>query len=120
VGRTGGKDFAVLHTNGIHSTEVLFCNCSEKIPRYQQLLRVGLFPATVDEPLTCATFSALRHIHLLNLESGASTHHIYNALHRESDNTGNIEVRVSLDSWPVVATHGARHPIRTYISHCFG
>ncbi|KAK7016446.1 hypothetical protein VNI00_018883 [Paramarasmius palmivorus] len=79
----------ILHTNGIHHISLLFCGCSKKIPQYQQLLRRGLYPATVTEGriMTWATFTLLRTIHMQSFTTKASTHDFYRALEKLTDNT---------------------------------
>jgi hypothetical protein len=56
----GPADFTVLHTNGLHHVRVLFCGCNHSLLHWTQLLRSGLWPATVLEPHTAATFAVLR------------------------------------------------------------
>lgn len=54
----------------------------------QQLLRYRLFPATVQNPTTAATFRALHHFQILNFETKCSAHDYFQTLLRETDNTG--------------------------------
>jgi hypothetical protein len=54
-----GKDFTVLHTNGIHSVAVDFCACETAPEVVAQLLRSCLFPATTKSPRSAATFHVL-------------------------------------------------------------
>jgi hypothetical protein len=56
----GPKDFSVIHTNGLHHVSILFCGCQPAFLSRNQLLRLGLWPATVIEPHTAATFALLR------------------------------------------------------------
>lgn len=59
-----------------------------------QLLRFGLYPATVVKPQTAATFQSLRQLRMLSLEAKISTWHYYSTLERLTDDTG-------LTSFPV-------------------
>jgi hypothetical protein len=63
-------DFIVIDINAIHSISLAFCNCKHAQQRYVQLLRAGLYPATVLEPKTAATsqrsnFTTLLHDKLI-------------------------------------------------------
>jgi len=62
----------------------------------QQLLRFRLYPATVHNPNTAATFRVLNHFQLLSFESKSSVYEYYQTLVRESDNTGLHKVKVYL------------------------
>ena len=84
---SGHKNFAVIHTNGIHSVAVDFCRCVH-VEHRTQLLRIGWWPATPLEPQTCATMTVLRHFHLLNLQGKVTGYSFYRALEYETDNTG--------------------------------
>ena len=57
----------VIAATHICRLKIRYCACSrgERADRVQQLLREGWYPATVIEPSTCATFSALDHFTLL-------------------------------------------------------
>jgi hypothetical protein len=66
----------------------------------QQLLRYQLFPATVQNPTTAATFRALRHFQLLNFEANCSAYDYIQTILRETDNTGLSTPKVSqFPSW---------------------
>ena len=86
--RPGPSSFIVIHINGLHSVNLLLCNCALAPHSREQLLHHEWFPATVHQPHTCATFQVLHHFHLQSLQSKISTIHFYNALERETDNTG--------------------------------
>jgi hypothetical protein len=49
------------------------------------------------QPQTCATFTLLHHFHLQILQSKMSTHHFYEALERETDNTDLVPIKVCLN-----------------------
>lgn len=82
------KDFVILHTNGIQGIAVDFCGCTQSVPKIRQLLRRGLYPATQENPRTCATFNLLRHMHMLSLTSKIATYDYYRALEKLTNNTG--------------------------------
>ncbi|KIJ60877.1 hypothetical protein HYDPIDRAFT_116748 [Hydnomerulius pinastri MD-312] len=84
-------DFVVIESNGIHEVGLDFCGCEMAQSHVKQLLRARLFPATVRDPHTAATFGVLEQFHLLSFESKASAYEFYHALKRRSDNTGLFE-----------------------------
>ncbi|KAK7008375.1 hypothetical protein R3P38DRAFT_3210461 [Favolaschia claudopus] len=81
-----GDDFVILDTNGIHSVGLDYCGCGQSGPREVQLLRAQLWPATTTSPRTAATFSLLRHFHILSFESKCAILEFYQTLARLSDN----------------------------------
>ncbi|KIM81001.1 hypothetical protein PILCRDRAFT_9047 [Piloderma croceum F 1598] len=52
------------------------------------VLRAGLYPASVSDPQSCATFQVLEEFHLLNLTGGLNVHDFIGALERRTDATG--------------------------------
>ncbi|KAG6877691.1 hypothetical protein C0992_009434 [Termitomyces sp. T32_za158] len=85
-------NLVVLHTNGIHSISVLYCDCTQSIPRHVQLLRTRLFPATTIYPQTAATFHLLKGFQLLSFMSKVSAFEFYQTLVRLTDNTGTVDL----------------------------
>ncbi|TFK74082.1 hypothetical protein BDN72DRAFT_914121 [Pluteus cervinus] len=79
----------VLHTNGIHSVKLNYCNCVQAPLRHVQLLRSRLFPATVGNPQTAATFELLELFQMLGFMSKASGFELFQTLVRLTDNIGN-------------------------------
>ena len=105
-----GDDFVVIDINGIHDVGLDFCNCETSKPHFIQLLRYGLYPASLDRPKTAATFTVLKHFQLLNFESKASMFEFYNTLVQLSDNTGLSKPKVCYPMYPhmgqvIYATH---------------
>jgi hypothetical protein len=86
--------FQVVDTNGIHDTKIRFCGCSN-VDRVDQLMRAGLFPATVDRPTMAFTLTVLKQFHLHHLESKESAYDFIGALRRLTDNAFAHEVAVS-------------------------
>jgi hypothetical protein len=89
------REMVVLHTNGIHQVHFHPCKCVGAPHIRCQLLRRHLYPATILDPRTCATFALLREFHILSLQSKISMHHFYLSLHRRTDNTGLKSIPVS-------------------------
>lgn len=92
--RATGDDFVIINVNGIHEVGLDFCDCEMSKPHFIQILRYGLYPATVDRPKTAATFAVLKHFQMLNFESKASVFEFYNTLSCLTDNTGLFKPKV--------------------------
>ena len=88
----------VLHVNGLHAVHLDFCAC-ERVLEYglprQQLLRRQWFPATFEQPQTCATFSMLDHFQMATLQAKVTMYDYYSALEKLTDNSGLYTPRVS-------------------------
>ena len=82
------NDFVVIDINAIHRVSLAFCNCEDAQQRYIQLLRGGLYPATVLEPKTAATLHVLKHFQMLSFMSKVSAFEFYYSIGRQTDNTG--------------------------------
>ncbi|KAF7305724.1 CxC2 domain-containing protein [Mycena chlorophos] len=83
------SDFTVIHTNGIHSVAVDFCACHLcKDSHHVQLLRRRWYPATSDQPRTCATFVGLDAAHAMSLSSKATLFAYYEHLEWLTDGSG--------------------------------
>lgn len=100
-------DFTVIDLNGVHSVAVNYCNCHLAQPRMIQLLLSRLYPATVIDPKTAATFQVLEHFHLCTLVSKISAFDFYTTLSHRTDNTGTKEVPVSS---PALLWHTKANP----------
>ncbi|KAG2094383.1 uncharacterized protein F5147DRAFT_747814 [Suillus discolor] len=87
------NDFVIIDVHGIHEVSLDFCNCEHEAPHFKQLLCARLFPATVTDPRTAATFSVLDLFHLLSFESKVSAYEFYHSLARRTDNTGIRPIR---------------------------
>ncbi|KAJ8579289.1 hypothetical protein M405DRAFT_722223, partial [Rhizopogon salebrosus TDB-379] len=81
-------DFVIIDNNGIHEVGLNFCGCGTAQTRTNQLLRARLFPATVVDPKSAATFRVLKQYHLLSFESKASVFEFYQGLSRLTENIG--------------------------------
>ncbi|KAK7050311.1 CxC2 domain-containing protein [Favolaschia claudopus] len=87
------KTFCIVDHNGIHEVFVDFCVCGHAQSPMVQLLRARLYPATPLRPASAATFRVLRQFHKHSFESKCSPFEFYNALARETNNTGNFQPR---------------------------
>ncbi|KAF7305850.1 CxC2 domain-containing protein [Mycena chlorophos] len=87
--RAGHSEFVIIHTNGIHTVAVDFCGCHRrKDADYIQLLRRRWFPATSDQPQTCATFACLDSMHSFALEAKITPRGYYDGLVILTDGSG--------------------------------
>ncbi|KAJ7032307.1 hypothetical protein C8F04DRAFT_1262054 [Mycena alexandri] len=85
--------FCIVDDKVVHEVALDFCTCGTAAPRAVQLLRSRLYPATTVRPSSAATFRVLRRFHKLSFEAKCSAYEFYNALARETNNTGNFQPR---------------------------
>jgi hypothetical protein len=91
-----GDPFVIIDTDMIHTVNLDFCTCGASTQsRTVQLLRSGLFPATVDKPRTAVTFRALE-VELLSYVSKISAFEFYHSVSHLTNNTGIDVPKVSL------------------------
>lgn len=88
----------VVDVNGVHEVGLNFCGCQMGGPREHdiQLLRASLYPSTGINPRTAATYSVLKHFHLLSFESKLSGYEYIKAVERLTSNGDVEKSRVSL------------------------
>lgn len=86
--------FCIVDDPAIHEVAVDFCSCGTAPPRQIQLLRARLYPSTTIRPRSAATFRVLRAFHMLSFESKCSAYEYYNALARNTNNSGSFQPRV--------------------------
>jgi hypothetical protein len=89
-----GDDFVIIDVHGMHPTGLDFCGCEQEVSHLKQLLRARLFPSTVTDPRTAATFAVLEFFHILSFESKVSAYEFYHSLARRTDNTGITPIHV--------------------------
>lgn len=102
------RSFVVIHTNGFHPVTLLFCGCDEMHAagtRVQQLLRYELYPATLEDPTTCATFRLMENFHLLTLQSKVTVYNYYMTLQKLTDRMGLGKPVVSFFTCPGLVQH---------------
>ena len=76
------KPLVVIHNNAIRPVAVRYCNClgTSNVPRRQQLLCCGWYPASVIALETCASFAALKLFHAGTLTGKVSAYNFYRSL----------------------------------------
>ena len=95
--RRSTRPFTVVHTNGLHQLDVLFCECNLAAihgDRVQQLMRRRLFPATTTDPQTGASFNLLDSVQTLSVQSKLSLYDFYISLETLTDATGVSDLKV--------------------------
>lgn len=89
---TSEYGFTIIDTNGVHSVNLNFCACGLTNQSHTtQLLRFRLFPATVVQPRTAATFRCLEMFELLTYEAKTTAWEFCKMVTRLTDNTGASE-----------------------------
>jgi len=78
-----------------------WCCCQEPEPAYAQLLRLGLYPASIEQPETAFTFSLLDYFHIDSVECKTSANNFYNKLRRFTNSLFPDSVPVSQFSVPL-------------------
>lgn len=89
-------NYTVTHTNGIHCIPIHECRCPGHGDTVSQLLRAGLFPATLKRPESAFTFDVLRQWDLHFLASKKGAYDYFEALRRLTDNSGTRSVKVCI------------------------
>ena len=116
-------DFVVIDITGVHPIGLDFCGCGKGTQSHvKQLLRSCLFPATVSQPRTAATFGLLETFELLSYESKASALEFFQTLDRLTNNTQNPSRKVRQcillhRSTMISDTSQTRYPIFLRITH---
>lgn len=84
----GNPWLTLIDTTGIHQIQAYYCRCTQgcAVPEHIQLLRVGLYPATITMPRTVFTFRVLDDYLLLNLETKATPQRFLAKLQRATTN----------------------------------
>ncbi|KAI5895151.1 uncharacterized protein SCHCODRAFT_02494560 [Schizophyllum commune H4-8] len=85
--RTSLTSMTLISPTGISRIAISYCGCSRSsnTTRVQQLLREGWYPATTQEPNTCATFEALDHFELLAVVANVNVRDYISTLERAGD-----------------------------------
>lgn len=79
---------------GLHHVKLDFCDCTQKAHHPIQLMRAKLFPATVINPKTAATYRLLEQFHVLRTQTKISAYEYYQTLARQTDNVSAADTTV--------------------------
>jgi len=77
---SGNPLISIVNTTGISEMEILYCICSDAMPRHEQLLQAGLLPSSFEETETAFTFSVLDDFLADNLECKTTAQQYYSKL----------------------------------------
>ena len=96
--RSRMRIITVLHEHGLVDMPFVFCRCTLPVNDAQQLLGVGLWPATWDTPKTVITLHTLDSLHYLSLQAQVNYHDYFEHLKRMTDGvlTDDVTVRADL------------------------
>ncbi|KAJ7707026.1 hypothetical protein B0H14DRAFT_3099605 [Mycena olivaceomarginata] len=95
--RAGPGDFVLYDVTGVHEITVDYCGCrpadgtpegGEPMEERTQLLRSCWWPATLENPKTCATLGVLRLFHVLNCLGKLSTYDFLRGLEKCTNHDG--------------------------------
>ncbi|KAJ7724030.1 hypothetical protein B0H16DRAFT_1333756 [Mycena metata] len=80
-------EMVVMDTEVIQTVSYRYCGCdtADHANNLEQLLRNGWFPATMVDPDTCGTFSALETFWTLNVVGNINAHDFVGAMERQTD-----------------------------------
>ncbi|KAJ7837757.1 hypothetical protein B0H14DRAFT_3459895 [Mycena olivaceomarginata] len=84
------RTFTLVDTNGIHATAIKFCRCKtvdgeRGAPAFQQLLRTGIFPGSVEDPKTGYTLGLLEYYREERNQGKGSAYNFVHVLQRMAD-----------------------------------
>jgi len=80
---------------GVFQHRLRWCQCQQAEPAYAQLLRLGLYPASIERPETAFTFSLLDYFHIDAVECKTSANNFFNKLRRLTNSLFPHDVPVS-------------------------
>ena len=86
----------VLHEHGLAEVPFVFCRCEAPINYAHQLLAVGLWPATWEEPETVITLTTLETFHNLSLQAQVNTNDYLEHLKRMTYGVLTSQVKVCI------------------------
>ncbi|KAJ7300377.1 hypothetical protein DFH08DRAFT_725398 [Mycena albidolilacea] len=95
--RAGPGDFVLYDLTGVHEIAMDYCGCrpadgtpegGEPMEERTQLLRSCWWPATLENPKTCATFGVLRLFHVLNCLGKLSAYDFLRGLEKCTNHDG--------------------------------
>ena len=77
----------LVHSSGIFQHHISWCICSDTSPRHIQLLRSGLFPASIKSPKSAFTFDVLDHFYIDAMECKTAAMSFFHKLRHFTNNT---------------------------------
>ena len=92
---TSAAKLTIVHTNGIHTVQVYYCQCADADRHWAQLLRHRMFPATTKVPETAFSFAVLKLCHMFTLCAQSSTYSMAQVLRRITNDAYTHQVPVT-------------------------
>jgi hypothetical protein len=86
----------IVDVIGVFHHKLRWCACQSAEPFYAQLLRLGLYPSSMERPETAFTFSLLDYFHIDAVECKTSANNFYNKLRRLTNSLFPHKVPVSV------------------------
>lgn len=86
----------IVDVIGVFHHKLRWCGCQSPEPLYAQLLRLGLYPSSMERPETAFTFSLLDYFHIDAVECKTSANNFYNKLRRLTNSLFPHKVPVGL------------------------
>lgn len=91
----------IVDISGVHEIPVRLCSCPNAKPADEQLLHMGLYPATSRRPRTAFTFALLDDALLTNKECKTSIMNYFNKIRRLTNDVFSHAVPVSSNRAPI-------------------
>ena len=88
------RPMTVLHEHGLAEIPFVFCRCQTPVDYAHQLLGVGLWPATWEDPETAITLTTLETFHNLSLQAQVNTNDYLEHLKRMTNEVLTTQVKV--------------------------
>jgi hypothetical protein len=85
----------IVDVIGVFHHKLRWCCCPDVEPFYAQLLRLGLYPSSLERPGTAFTFSLLDYFHIDAVECKTSANNFYTKLRRLTNSLFPHKVPVS-------------------------
>ncbi|KAJ7018233.1 hypothetical protein C8F04DRAFT_1277911 [Mycena alexandri] len=79
------RSFTLVDSNGVHATSIQYCGCRDAAPKFQQLLRAGIFPGSVKEPKMGFTLILLELFRQYRCQGKSSAYNFALVLQRMTD-----------------------------------
>ena len=98
--QTCSRLMTVLHKHGFVEIPFVCCHCQTPINYAHQLLGVGLWLATWENPETAITLTTLEMFHNLSLQAQVNTNDYLEHLKRMTDGVLTMQVKVRIHNLP--------------------
>ena len=90
------EDITFVNVSGVFKLQVSWCNCRDRLSQVNQLLQMGLYPATLKSTQSVFSFQLLDYFFIDNMECHTSASSFFSKLRRLTDNVDPKSVQVSV------------------------